>query len=86
MILNRKYDLIVGKLKKIKINVSEKIDQYVFADILKLSAKLKKKRKRVKKKKVRHRVLKALLFKGEKLNRLIRFSNKLNCSDGDILK
>ncbi|CAF1641403.1 unnamed protein product, partial [Adineta ricciae] len=39
-----------NKLKKIRINVSEKIDQYVFADILKLSAKLKKKRKRAKKK------------------------------------
>ena len=38
------------KLKKIKINVSEKIDQYVFADILKLSVKMKKKRKRTKKK------------------------------------
>jgi len=58
LILNRKYALIVDKLKKIKINVSEKIDQYVFADILKLSAKMKKKRKRAKKKKVRHRVLK----------------------------
>ena len=42
----------LGKLKKIKINVSEKIDPFVFADILKLSAKMKKKRKRVKKKKV----------------------------------
>lgn len=42
--------LYADKLKKIKINVSEKIDQYVFADILKLSAKLKKKRKRAKKK------------------------------------
>ena len=41
------------KLKKIRINVSEKIDQFVFADILKLSVKMKKKRKRVKKKKVR---------------------------------
>ncbi len=61
MILNRKYDLIVDKLKKIKINVSEKIDQYVFADILKLSAKMKKKRKRAKKKKVRHCVLKVIL-------------------------
>jgi hypothetical protein len=30
------------------------IDQYVFADILKLSVKMKKKRKRVKKKKVRN--------------------------------
>ncbi|CAF2054997.1 unnamed protein product [Rotaria magnacalcarata] len=39
------------KAKKIKINVSEKIDQFVFADILKLSAKMKKKRKRGKKKK-----------------------------------
>jgi hypothetical protein len=39
-----------SKLKKIKINVSEKIDQYVFADILKLSVKMKKKRKRTKKK------------------------------------
>jgi hypothetical protein len=46
--------MIIGKLKKIKINVSEKIDQYVFADILKLSVKMKKKRKRVKKKKVRN--------------------------------
>jgi hypothetical protein len=61
LILNRKYDLIVDKLKKIKINVSEKIDQYVFADILKLSAKMKKKRKRAKKKKVRHCVLKVIL-------------------------
>ena len=42
--------LRADKLKKIKINVSEKIDQYVFADILKLSAKMKKKRKRAKKK------------------------------------
>jgi len=30
------------------------MDQYVFADILKLSVKMKKKRKRVKKKKVKH--------------------------------
>ncbi len=43
-----------SKLKKIKINVSEKIDQYVFADILKLSVKMKKKRKRAKKKKVKY--------------------------------
>ena len=42
--------LCADKLKKIKINVSEKIDQYVFADILKLSVKMKKKRKRAKKK------------------------------------
>ncbi|CAF3619437.1 unnamed protein product [Adineta steineri] len=43
-----------SKLKKIMINVSEKIDQFVFADILKLSAKMKKKKKRGKKKKVKH--------------------------------
>jgi hypothetical protein len=61
LILLRKYDSIVGKLKKIKINVSEKLDQYVFADILKLSVKMKKKRKRVKKKKVRDISLKNLV-------------------------
>lgn len=33
-----------------RINVSEKIDQFVFADICKLSAKMKKKKKRSKKK------------------------------------
>jgi len=54
LILLKTCSSIIDKLKKIKINVSEKIDQYVFADILKLSVKMKKKRKRVKKKKVKH--------------------------------
>ena len=44
------FALLLDKLKKIKINISEKIDQYIFADILKLSVKMKKKKKRAKKK------------------------------------
>ena len=70
--------LFTDKLKKICINVSEKIDQYVFADILKLSAKLKKKRKRAKKK-VRHTID---LYSNTDMFRL--FSEIIDCVHTEI--